>query len=110
MPFRFFIGWHSFITASRAELTKVSRLILISPKDLIKIHRIKKALNYQLTCEESLTQMAYHLKYYDQAHFSKDFKDSTGISPKQYFLNSKLSSDFSEFQHWSYDNFENVIK
>ena len=82
----------------------------VSPKDLIKIHRIKKALDYQLTCEESLTQMAYHLKYYDQAHFSKDFKDSTGISPKQYFLNSKLSSDFSDFQHWSYDNFENVIK
>jgi AraC-like DNA-binding protein len=82
----------------------------ISPKDLIKIHRIKKALDYQLTCEESLTQMAYHLKYFDQAHFSKDFKDSIGISPKQYFLDNQLSSDFSYFQHWSYDNLENLIK
>ena len=81
----------------------------ISPKDLIKIHRIKEALDCQLTCEESLTQMAYRLKYFDQAHFSKDFKDATGISPKQYFLKGQLSSDFSDFQHWRYDSFENMI-
>ena len=82
----------------------------ISPKDLIKIHRIKKALDFEITCEESLTQVAYHLQYFDQAHFSKDFKDSTGISPKHYFLDSKLISDFSDFQHWRYDSFENIIK
>ena len=82
----------------------------ISPKALIKIHRIKKALDFQITCEDSLTQVAYHLKYFDQAHFSKDFKDATGISPKQYFLDNKLSSDFSSFQHWSYDSIENLIK
>ncbi len=81
----------------------------ISPKDLIKIHRIKKALNYQLTCEESLTQMAYHLNYFDQAHFCKDFKDSIGISPKQY-VNSQLSTDFSDFQHWRYDSFGMIMK
>ncbi len=82
----------------------------ISPKDLIKIHRIKKALDYQLTCEESLTKLAYHLEYFDQAHFCKDFKDSIGISPKQYYLNSQLYSDFSDFHHWRYDNFGNLTK
>ena len=82
----------------------------ISPKDLIKIHRIKTALAFQITNEESLTQMAYQLKYFDQAHFSNDFKDSTGISPKHYFLDNQLSSDFSDFQHWRYDSFENAIK
>jgi len=82
----------------------------ISPKELIKIHRIKKALDFQLTCEESLTQMAYQLKYFDQAHFSNDFKDATGITPKQYFLDKQLSSDFSDFQHWRYDSFENIIR
>ena len=81
----------------------------ISPKDLIKIHRIKKALDFPLTSEESLTQVAYHLKYFDQAHFSKDFKDAIGISPKQYFIESQLSSDFSDFQHWRYDSFKNLI-
>ena len=82
----------------------------ISPKDLIKIHRIKQALDLQITCEESLTQIAYHLKYFDQAHFSNDFKAATGISPKKYFLDKQLSSDFSYFQHWRYDSFEKIIK
>jgi AraC-like DNA-binding protein len=82
----------------------------VSPKELIKIHRIKKALDFQLTCEESLTQIAYHLKYFDQAHFSNDFKEATGITPKQYFIDNQLSSDFSDFQHWRYDSFENIIR
>ena len=82
----------------------------ISPKELIKIHRIKTALAFQITSEESLTQMAYQLKYFDQAHFSNDFKDATGITPKQYFLDKQLSSDFSDFQHWRYDSFENIIR
>ncbi len=82
----------------------------ISPKDLIKIHRIKKGLGFQVSSEESLTQIAYHLNYFDQAHFCKDFKDSIGISPKQYYLNSQLYSDFSDFQHWDYDSFGNIIK
>jgi AraC-like DNA-binding protein len=82
----------------------------ISPKELIKIHRIKTALAFQITNEESLTQMAYQLKYFDQAHFSNDFKDATGITPKQYFLDKQLSSDFSDFQHWRYDSFENIIR
>jgi AraC-like DNA-binding protein len=82
----------------------------VSPKDLIKIHRIKKALDFQITSEESLTQIAYHLKYFDQAHFSNDFKSATGITPKQYFIDNQLSSDFSDFQHWRYDSFENIIR
>ena len=82
----------------------------ISPKELIKIHRIKKTLDFELTSEESLTQLAFELKYFDQAHFCKDFKDSTGISPKQYFSNNQLSSDFSDFQHWRFDSFGNIIK
>jgi hypothetical protein len=57
-----------------------------------------------------LLKWPIYLNYFDQAHFFKDFKNSIGISPKQYFLNSQLSSDFSDFQHWCYDSFENIIK
>ena len=90
--------------------TLFNKHVGISPKDLIKIHRIKKGLGFQVSSEESLTQIAYHLNYFDQAHFCKDFKDSIGISPKQYYLNSQLYSDFSDFQHWDYDSFGNIIK
>lgn len=31
-----------------------------------------------------LTDIAYESNYFDQAHFIKDFKEFTGLSPKQF--------------------------
>ena len=90
--------------------TLFSNKVGISPKDLIKIHRIKKALDYPMDTEESLTQLSYSLNYFDQAHFSNDFKDSIGLSSKQYFLNTELSADFSNFQRWRFDSLKEIIK
>jgi len=43
----------------------------------------------------SLTSLAYEAGYYDQAHFIKDFKEFTGMSPKSFFAdNMKLSALF----------------
>lgn len=96
--------------SSTALRTLFKEQVGISPKDFIKINRIKKALNYREYGEESLTQLAYHLQYFDQAHFIHDFKDSIGITPKQYFTNSKLTFDFYNFKRWSYDSFATSIK
>lgn len=90
--------------------TLFSDKVGISPKDLIKIHRIKKALEYTMDAEESLTQLSYSLNYFDQAHFSNDFKDAIGLSPKQYFLSTELSADFSNFQRWRFDSLKEIIK
>lgn len=78
----------------------------ISPKDLIKICRIKKALCYGKPDEETLTSMAYDLGYYDQAHFIHDFKNAIGLTPKKYFDNEKLTFDFYNFQRWSKNSFD----
>jgi len=44
----------------------------------------------------NLTSLAYENGYYDQAHFIKDFKEFTGISPKSFFSdNLKLSALFT---------------
>jgi AraC-like DNA-binding protein len=32
-----------------------------------------------------LSQIAYDNDYYDQAHFNKDFKEFTGMTPKEFF-------------------------
>ncbi len=69
----------------------------ISPKQLGKIIRIQAALRMILhRSDESLTQIAYGSDYYDQAHFIKDFREFTGISPGQFFADKSmlLSSRF----------------
>ncbi len=75
---------------------KFSSLIGLSPKQLSKIIRLQATLqmiaNKQFT---SLTAIAYEGNYYDQAHFIKDFKEFTGMSPKQFYANSlKMSMLF----------------
>ena len=39
---------------------------------------------------ESLTKIAYDSAYYDQAHFIKDFKEFTGINPKEFLEDEKM--------------------
>jgi AraC-like DNA-binding protein len=75
---------------------KFSSVIGLSPKQLSKIIRLQTTLkmiaNNQFT---SLTAIAYEGNYYDQAHFIKDFKEFTGMSPKQFYANNlKMSMLF----------------
>jgi AraC-like DNA-binding protein len=43
----------------------------------------------------SLTSLAYDGEYYDQAHFIKDFKEFTGLTPKNFYSDSlRMSSLF----------------
>lgn len=75
---------------------KFSALIGLSPKQLFKIIRLQSTLkllaNNQFT---SLTSLAHQGDYYDQAHFIKDFKEFTGISPRQFFSdNLKMTALF----------------
>jgi AraC-like DNA-binding protein len=75
---------------------KFSSVIGLSPKQLSKIIRLQATLkmiaNSQFT---SLTAIAYEGNYYDQAHFIKDFKEFTGMSPKKFYANNlKMSMLF----------------
>ena len=76
---------------------KFTRQVGLSPKQLGKVIRLQAALKTLLSEKgETLTQIAYDSDYYDQAHFIKDFREFTGINPKE-FLNDeemKLSSVF----------------
>lgn len=68
---------------------KFSSAIGLSPKQLSKTIRLqatlKMLLNKQFT---SLTALAYENEYYDQAHFIKDFKEFTGLTPKEFYGNN----------------------
>gem|GEM_PF-849153 len=52
-----------------------------SPKEYIKIVKLKKVA-YQLAQQkDSLTEIAYDNQYFDQAHFIKELKEVTGFTP-----------------------------
>lgn len=75
---------------------KFSAVIGLSPKQLSRIIRLQAALK-QLLHQQfvNLTDLAYEGEYYDQAHFIKDFKTFTGVTPKKiYGENLQLSSLF----------------
>lgn len=63
-----------------------SSAIGLSPKQLSKTIRLQAALKALLNQKnKNLTTLAYEGKYYDQAHFIKDFKEFTGITPKEFY-------------------------
>ncbi|MCV9387762.1 AraC family transcriptional regulator [Reichenbachiella ulvae] len=70
---------------------KFAQQVGISPKQLGKIIRLQAALKSILNQQgEKLTQIAYENDYYDQAHFIKDFKEFTGVNPKQYLDDDQM--------------------
>jgi len=77
---------------------KFSAAIGLSPKQLSKMIRLQttlKSLDEQQF--SSLTELAHANGYFDQAHFIKDFKEFTGLSPKQFYAGSlKFSALFRQ--------------
>ena len=53
----------------------------------LRLMRFQNSLNELHLSEESLTRISYRLGYYDQAHFTRTFKEYTGITPKEYKKN-----------------------
>ncbi|MEZ8824589.1 DUF6597 domain-containing transcriptional factor [Vibrio amylolyticus] len=70
---------------------KFVKQIGVSPKQLGKLIRLQSALKVMLNEDESLTDVAYQNDYYDQSHFIKDFKEFTGVSPKEFLGNENMA-------------------
>lgn len=63
-----------------------ARVIGLSPKQLGRTIRLHRALKTILESKyRSLTELAYENGYYDQAHFIKEFKEFTGMTPKDFY-------------------------
>ncbi|MFL1896639.1 DUF6597 domain-containing transcriptional factor [Aquimarina sp. 2-A2] len=85
------------ININRRQLErKFSTIIGLSPKQLSKTVRLQATLKMLLNNKyTSLTSLAYEGDYYDQAHFIKDFKEFTSLTPKEFYSNNlKMSSLF----------------
>jgi len=55
----------------------------ITPKSFFSVQRFNKSLGLVRSANMSLTNIAYECGYYDQAHFIKEFKSYTGLTPSQ---------------------------
>lgn len=71
---------------------KFLKQVGMSPKQLGKVIRLQTALKMLLNQQsKSLTKIAYESEYYDQAHFIKDFKEFTGINPKEFLEDEEMA-------------------
>lgn len=62
------------------------KAIGLSQKVFSRIVRFNRALNLiEQKDFSTFSKLAYDGGFYDQAHFIRDFKDLTGLNPKQYF-------------------------
>ncbi len=55
----------------------------ITPQKFFAVQRFNKSLELIRSSAESLTSIAFECGYYDQAHFIKEFKSYTGLTPTQ---------------------------
>lgn len=92
-------GSTSITTILKEDLSKRRQLernfkkqIGISPKQLGKVIRLQTALKLLLNKKtENLTDIAYQSEYFDQAHFTKDFKEFTGVNPNEFLGNENMA-------------------
>jgi AraC-like DNA-binding protein len=60
------------------------RLFGITPVQYIREVRVGVACHLLETSSQSLTSIAVHCGFYDQSHFTRQFKASTGLTPLDY--------------------------
>lgn len=94
----------SLVNGSRSNQRDLERRfnskVGVSPKQLAKVIRLQAALQEMAGGQhDNLTSVAYECEYYDQAHFIKDFKEFSGVSPKEY-----LGSDLMALSSLLYRN------
>ncbi len=63
-----------------------------SAQTYLRIIRFETAIHGFTGLKRSLTELSLACGYYDQAHFNRDFKSFTGLTPHQYFAIHSPSS------------------
>lgn len=72
-----------------------SDFIGTSPKKFLKTIRFQNAINEKSKDKNiKLTTLTYQCGYYDQSHMTNDFYKLSGMTPKQYFNDCEIYSDY----------------
>ena len=74
---------------------KFTEFVGIKPKQFTRVVRFQNTIySQQRRSVKNLTELAYKCGYYDQAHFTNEFKEFTGYSPKEFFKTCEPYSDY----------------
>lgn len=63
---------------------KVKQTMGITPQDLLREARIKRACQLLRQTDKTVAEVAYACGFSDPKYFSRSFKQSTGLSPTEY--------------------------
>ncbi|MBW8523860.1 AraC family transcriptional regulator [Chryseobacterium chendengshani] len=90
------------VTEHRISERKLERMfktsIGVSPKKFLRILRFEKAINLLNSDKKNcIAEIAYELDYVDQSHFTKEFKDFSGFTPKDFQNKKKFGQESSSF-------------
>ncbi len=66
-----------------------------TPKQFLRVVRFQHAIHVKSVSKNlNLTELSYHCGYYDQSHMINDFRALSGLSPKAFFSDSDVRSDY----------------
>lgn len=78
-------GMASELAVSRSGLNRKTKLFFgITPIELLREARIRRAEILLKDCEKTINEVAYDCGFSDPKYFSKCFKASTGKTPSEY--------------------------
>jgi AraC-like DNA-binding protein len=70
---------------SRAQFfRKVNALTGVSPNELLKSYRIKKAAALIRSGNYNITRIMYEVGFLSSSHFASSFKKAFGMNPSEY--------------------------
>jgi AraC-like DNA-binding protein len=76
--------------SSRHLQRQVKRYTGYTPKKLLRILRLQLTMSEQLG--PALSELATKTDYYDQSHLTNEFRQLTGTTPKDHFINARADS------------------
>jgi AraC-like DNA-binding protein len=77
--------------SNRQLVRRFNNCIGLSPKEFARITKFLHSLDYlRQFPQKSLTEVGYECGYYDQAHFIRDFKEYSGLTPGEYLVTDNV--------------------
>lgn len=87
-----------FKISERQIERKFKTFIGIAPHNYLRILRFEKTLHrLRVRDFKNLSDIAYDLNYSDHAHFTREFKELSGYTPKAFLAKTKLVEENSSF-------------